>query len=234
MTAATDFVITSFDGRSVIFLPSRQLSLCGEPLSLVHYTGRSNSDWWAETLREPTTATLACDQRRCRHTLARVKVIDLNVWVSSRPPLWPPSVCEANCHPKPLPASVAASACGGHAAGVVVAATAISAADIRELRAGYLFKKASVRAGPSSLFAAEVGALAHRRGRRRTGIGYMRSTESEREDAERETHDYNSTFGGTQCRTIVSGCHDVLGRSHCGSPMVAVLSSFYRALHRHP
>src|SRR5438094_5414948 len=31
-------------------LPSRQLSSCGEPLSLVHYTGRPNSDWWAETL----------------------------------------------------------------------------------------------------------------------------------------------------------------------------------------
>jgi len=46
MTAAADFVITSFDGRCVIVLPSRQL----EPLSLVHYTGLPNSDWWAETL----------------------------------------------------------------------------------------------------------------------------------------------------------------------------------------
>src|SRR5712691_1926203 len=43
MTAAADFVITSFGDRCVIFLPSRQL----EPLSLVHYTGRPNSDWWA-------------------------------------------------------------------------------------------------------------------------------------------------------------------------------------------
>src|ERR1700740_196136 len=45
MTAAADFVITSFDGRRVIVLPSRQLLLCGEPLSPVHYTGRPNSDW---------------------------------------------------------------------------------------------------------------------------------------------------------------------------------------------
>ena len=29
-----------------------------EPLSLVHYTGRPNSDWWAETLRELVSATL--------------------------------------------------------------------------------------------------------------------------------------------------------------------------------
>src|SRR5438132_9437423 len=41
MTAAAGFVITSFDRRCAIVLPSRQL----EPLSLVHYTGRPNSDW---------------------------------------------------------------------------------------------------------------------------------------------------------------------------------------------
>ena len=93
--------------------------------------------------------------------------------------------------------------------------------------------RASVRAGASLLLAAEVGALAHRRGRRRAGVGYARSTGSDREDAERETHDYNSTFGGTRFRTIAVDLHDVLGRSHCGSPMVAVLSSFYSALHRH-
>src|SRR6266699_1803869 len=45
MTAAADFVITSFDDRCVILLPSRQLLLCGEPLSSVHYTGRPISDW---------------------------------------------------------------------------------------------------------------------------------------------------------------------------------------------
>jgi len=44
MTAAANFVITSFDGRCVIVLPSRQLLLCGEPLSPVQYTGRPNSD----------------------------------------------------------------------------------------------------------------------------------------------------------------------------------------------
>ena len=75
--------------------------------------------------------------------------------------------------------------------------------------------RASVRAGASLLLAAEVGALAHRRGRRRAGVGYARSTGSDREDAERETHDYNSTFGGTQFRAIVVDCHDALGRSHC-------------------
>src|SRR5207253_8726263 len=36
--------------------------------------------------REPTTATLACDQRRCRHSLARVKVIDLNFCVFAKRP----------------------------------------------------------------------------------------------------------------------------------------------------
>src|SRR5438094_320361 len=36
MTAAANFVITSFDARCVIVLPSRQLLLCGDPLSLVH------------------------------------------------------------------------------------------------------------------------------------------------------------------------------------------------------
>src|SRR6266478_4580841 len=79
-------------------------------LSLVHYTGRPNSDWWAETLRELTIATLACDQCCCRHTLARVEVIDLSWW-------WQPrTVLRYPC-------------C--------------------ELRAGYRFKRASVRAGPS-------------------------------------------------------------------------------------
>src|SRR6266566_1813268 len=73
MTAAADFVITSFDGRCVIVLPSRQLSLCGEPLSLVHYTGRPNSDWWAETLRELVSATLECGRRRCRHAIVHVE-----------------------------------------------------------------------------------------------------------------------------------------------------------------
>src|SRR5438874_7184905 len=41
MTAAAGFVITSFDRRCVIVLPSRQL----EPLSVMHYAGRPNSDW---------------------------------------------------------------------------------------------------------------------------------------------------------------------------------------------
>src|SRR2546429_6074967 len=44
MTAAAGFVITSFDRRCVILLLSRRLSLCGERLSLVHYTDRPNSD----------------------------------------------------------------------------------------------------------------------------------------------------------------------------------------------
>src|SRR5437660_6367225 len=67
-----------------------------------------------------------------------------------------------------------------------------------DLPFAYQPHRASVRAGASLLLAAEVGALAHRRGRRRAGVGYARSTGSDREDAERETHDYNSTFGGTQ------------------------------------
>jgi len=58
MTAAADFVITSFDDRRVIFLPSRHLLLCGEPLLLVHYTGRPNPDWRAETLRGLLDGTL--------------------------------------------------------------------------------------------------------------------------------------------------------------------------------
>src|SRR6266566_7575657 len=33
MTVTADFVITSFDGRCVIVLPSRQLSLWGEPIA---------------------------------------------------------------------------------------------------------------------------------------------------------------------------------------------------------
>src|SRR5204863_3308113 len=37
-------------------------------------------------------------------------------------------------------------------------------------------------AGTSLLLAAEVGALAHRRGRRRAGVGYVRSTGSDREE----------------------------------------------------
>src|SRR5882724_10786203 len=63
MTAAANFVITSFDGRCVIVLPSRQLLLCGKPLSLVHYTGRPISDWRAETRRALVSATLECGQR---------------------------------------------------------------------------------------------------------------------------------------------------------------------------
>src|SRR5207244_12674834 len=90
-----------------------------------------------------------------------------------------------------------------------------------EYRDEYLFNRASVRVGASLLLAAEVGALAHRRGRRRAGIGYVRSTGSDREDGERETHGYNSTFGGTQFRAIVLDAHDVLGRPHC-----ALLLSF--------
>ena len=114
MTAAAGFVITSFDGRCVILLPSRLLSLCGEPLSLVHYTGGPNLDCWAETLSELTIAALACDQRRCRHTLASVEVI---------PPV--AALClRSELPPRALPASVAARVCGGAEA----AATAISAA----------------------------------------------------------------------------------------------------------
>src|SRR2546426_1514470 len=66
MTAAADFVITSFDDRCVILLPSRQLLLCGEPLSLVHYTARPISDWRAETRRALVSATLECGQRSCQ------------------------------------------------------------------------------------------------------------------------------------------------------------------------
>src|SRR5437879_9787664 len=58
MTAAAGFVITSFDGRCVMRFPSRQVSLCGEPLSLVHYTGRPNSDWRAETPATPRSLIL--------------------------------------------------------------------------------------------------------------------------------------------------------------------------------
>src|SRR2546422_5918938 len=65
MTAAAGFVITSFDGRCVMLLPSRVLSLCGEPLSLVHYTGGPNSDWRAETHHELTIATLGKRDQRC-------------------------------------------------------------------------------------------------------------------------------------------------------------------------
>src|SRR5437899_1271526 len=60
MMLTTHLVFTSPDGRCVIFPPSRQLWLCGEPRSLVHYTGRRSSDWRAETLRELPIATLEC------------------------------------------------------------------------------------------------------------------------------------------------------------------------------
>src|SRR6266478_254406 len=72
----------------------------------------------------------------------------------------------------------------------------------------------------ASLFACEVGALAHRGSRRRAGIGCVRSTGSDREDGERETHGYNLMFGGAQFRAIVLDAHDVLGRPHSGSPSV--------------
>src|SRR5581483_4699918 len=64
MTAAADFVVISFDGRRVIVLPSKQSLSCGEPLSLVHYTGRPNSDLRAGTLRERVNAPLEHGQRR--------------------------------------------------------------------------------------------------------------------------------------------------------------------------
>ena len=54
--------------------------MCGEPLVLVHYTGRPNSDWWAETLRELVSATLECRQRR--HAIVHVEVFDPNVSLS--------------------------------------------------------------------------------------------------------------------------------------------------------
>jgi len=94
----------------------------------VHYTGRPNSDWWAETLREPTTATLACDQRRCRHTLARMKVIDLNFRVSSRAAAVVALCLRSDLPPKASTCERRRERLRGHAAGVVVAATAISAA----------------------------------------------------------------------------------------------------------
>jgi len=52
--------------------------LCGEPRSLVHYTGRPSSDWRTKTLRELPIATLECDQRRCRRAIVRVEIFDLN------------------------------------------------------------------------------------------------------------------------------------------------------------
>jgi hypothetical protein len=61
-----------------------------------------------------------------------------------------------------------------------------------------------VRAGASLLFAAEVGALAHRRDRRRVGIGWARGTGRDRKDGgDRETRRYNSTARGSRVRANV-------------------------------
>src|SRR5712691_3557445 len=88
-----------------------------------------------------------------------------------------------------------------------------------EYRDEYLFNRASVRAGASLLFAAEVGALAHRRGRRRVGIGWARGPGGDRKDGgDRETSRYNSTARGSRVRAIVLDAHDALERAHCGSP----------------
>jgi hypothetical protein len=100
MTAAADFDITSFDDRCVILLPSRQLLLYGEPLLLVHYTGRPNSDWRAETLRELVSATHQC-QRRCRHAIVHVEGFDPNVICpQQRRCCELPFVCEPKCRPR--------------------------------------------------------------------------------------------------------------------------------------
>src|SRR2546422_244457 len=69
-----------------------------------------------------------------------------------------------------------------------------------------------------SLFAREVGALAHRRRRRRVGMAETRDAGSDREHAERETRGHDATPRGAHLRAIVPDSHDVLGRSHRASP----------------
>jgi len=80
--------------------------LWGEPLSLVHYTGRPKADWRAETLRELAIAILACDQRRCRHAIVHVAAFERNVLCLQRR-----RCCELAlfCEPKCLPVLCVAS-----------------------------------------------------------------------------------------------------------------------------
>src|SRR3989442_10397704 len=86
MTAAADLVITSFDGRCVISSPFETVVVVRRTAiaSALHQPAEFGLVGW--NAPPPTTATLACDQRRCCHTLARVKVIDLNVCVSAKRP----------------------------------------------------------------------------------------------------------------------------------------------------